>query len=356
MNRLIIQTTPLIRALCLFFTMLSAQANQCNEGSRPNLPDDRFLIINDIYAKDRVTGLLWTRCTIGQFFEDGQCQSSSQRQVNSWYNWTDAKRQLARINAASEDIKWRIPTIDELTTLIERTCQDPATNETIFPDFPAWTFWTNTPFSLNNDYRWIIDFYQGKASTVLEKSATHNLRLVSGTPPKLTIQDPVIDRQIEIEKWQDGLRDLTNPSLSQLQLFDNATLKFPKDIHGKVNWVKTLSDGFIKPRTSIEGFAPMQQIEQNILYKNTEHMPWVKFSHSIHTQWLSCNNCHTSIFAEKAYNQTINMQNIYQGQQCGVCHGKVAFSTNSCERCHSVMHKNVPENWRTFIAKPDSKK
>lgn len=59
------------------------------------------------------------------------------------------------------------------------------------------------------------------------------------------------------------------------------------------------------------------------------------FPHNIHTYWLDCKNCHPSIFP---INDTqlvrVSMTEIFKGEFCGRCHGKVAFPVTDCGRCH----------------------
>ena len=80
--------------------------------------------------------------------------------------------------------------------------------------------------------------------------------------------------------------------------------------------------------------------------KNTAEMPHVKFPHDSHTQWLACSNCHDKIFVPKAGANAINMTKIFQGEYCGVCHDRVAFTTMfACERCHSVLQPGAKAWW-----------
>jgi c(7)-type cytochrome triheme protein len=72
--------------------------------------------------------------------------------------------------------------------------------------------------------------------------------------------------------------------------------------------------------------------------RNTKEMPWVRFPHLAHSQWLDCRSCHPAPFAEKAGAAPTTMERIFRGEACGMCHGKVAFPAwNQCERCHSVV-------------------
>ncbi|MDH3972962.1 MAG: hypothetical protein OEV42_01665 [Deltaproteobacteria bacterium] len=59
------------------------------------------------------------------------------------------------------------------------------------------------------------------------------------------------------------------------------------------------------------------------------------FPHNIHTYWLDCKNCHPSIFPIKDSQLVrVSMTEIFKGEFCGKCHGKVAFPVTDCGRCH----------------------
>jgi c(7)-type cytochrome triheme protein len=102
------------------------------------------------------------------------------------------------------------------------------------------------------------------------------------------------------------------------------------------DWSKALREGLIAPKPGVEPQAPRQPVmsldvemvpEADATYK-------VVFSHDAHTPWLSCGNCHPGVFEMKRSANAITMDKINAGQQCGVCHGKVAFSADACTRCH----------------------
>ena len=64
----------------------------------------------------------------------------------------------------------------------------------------------------------------------------------------------------------------------------------------------------------------------------------VTYPHRIHTQLLACTTCHTGIFQMQAGADPITMEQIFAGEFCGRCHGKVAFDpTTACPRCHLGM-------------------
>ncbi len=115
--------------------------------------------------------------------------------------------------------------------------------------------------------------------------------------------------------------------------------KLPTDNYGnKVDWVKAINDGSINPKADVEGTGKMVVFDRDIEFKVQGEgipLPNVIYPHKQHTQWLFCNNCHPAIFQMKAGGNPVTMVNIFQGEYCGVCHGKVAFPLLDCFRCHN---------------------
>ena len=143
----------------------------------------------------------------------------------------------------------------------------------------------------------------------------------------------------------DGIHDPANDAIKTLQDPAEAMSAFPMDRRGAVNWVSALELGIIEPRADLQGAGNMQVLDLDILFKDTGEMPWVKFPHSAHTQWLACSNCHPNIFVMKQGANNPSMDGILAGEFCGRCHDKVAFALWVCERCHSVPHEGSPAKW-----------
>lgn len=143
-----------------------------------------------------------------------------------------------------------------------------------------------------------------------------------------------------------GLYDDGNPNYGNLQKIEEARVGLPLDKRGKVDWMTALRSGAIQPRSDLNGSKSSDLLNLDIILKNTKEMPYVKFPHSSHTEWLTCSNCHDKIFVPKAGANAITMTKIFQGEYCGACHGRVAFATlYSCERCHSVLHGDGKAWW-----------
>ena len=111
----------------------------------------------------------------------------------------------------------------------------------------------------------------------------------------------------------------------------------PKTGEGEVDWVSALTDGFIKPKESLNPiFRFIPSMDFNVVFKVKGELPDVVFPHLPHTLWLDCKNCHPRIFVMQAGVNEVTMSNIEEGEFCGRCHGKVAFPLSECSRCHTV--------------------
>lgn len=119
----------------------------------------------------------------------------------------------------------------------------------------------------------------------------------------------------------------------------------PKGPYGYVNWTTAVLEGFIKPKGTLEsGEVEEEPLDLNIFIEaKVPLMNNVLFPHSIHTYWLSCNSCHPGIFIPEAGANPIRMDEIFQGEWCGRCHGKVACPFGmagdpraNCNRCHVI--------------------
>ncbi len=133
------------------------------------------------------------------------------------------------------------------------------------------------------------------------------------------------------------LYDPTNPDLERLQVPREALQGLPRDRDDKIDWMKALRSKEIVPRGKLEADGPHLAIDLDIIMRNTREMPWVRFPHRAHSEWLDCSNCHPVPFEPRAGSTPIKMEDIFRGRFCGQCHDRVAFVTHrNCDRCHSV--------------------
>jgi c(7)-type cytochrome triheme protein len=151
---------------------------------------------------------------------------------------------------------------------------------------------------------------------------------------------PGVAQWLPLEK--DGVHDPRSPGISQLQQPAEALSPLPRDTAGNmVRWAKALGSGAINPRAGVQPDARMRVYDQNWIIAKFGSMPAVLFPHLPHTQWLDCGNCHNALFKDKAGANKFSMTAILNGEQCGVCHGAVAFPLTECNRCHSVSNASL---------------
>lgn len=146
--------------------------------------------------------------------------------------------------------------------------------------------------------------------------------------------------------WQrlqdDGVHDPAGPGLAELQQPAEALEPLPRDTAGNlVNWVRAIDSGAINPRTNLFPETQVRLREDDIIVSKFGSMPAVKFPHRQHTLWLDCANCHDTLFKPVAGANKFSMTAILNGEQCGLCHGAVAFPLTECNRCHSVPNASL---------------
>jgi c(7)-type cytochrome triheme protein len=136
---------------------------------------------------------------------------------------------------------------------------------------------------------------------------------------------------------ESGIHDPANDMTLELQPPAAAFSTLPKSNAGNhVDWVKALDAKAITPRwDKADPAAAAIVMDLNIVREVKGSMPDVVYPHKQHTEWLDCSNCHPRIFVPQKGANQISMASILLGQQCGVCHGKVAFPVSECRLCHS---------------------
>ena len=73
--------------------------------------------------------------------------------------------------------KWRLPTIQELLTLVDYTRSEPAIDTTIFTNVNSFDYWSASSDAYNSDNAWYTDFHFGYSSNY-DKYASKYVRLV----------------------------------------------------------------------------------------------------------------------------------------------------------------------------------
>lgn len=126
----------------IFLSMVApAQAN-CPSGS------GRFTA-NEGEVADKITGLIWRRCSAGQIWSMGECVGSAK-----WYTHEQA------LAYARDQIGWRLPNVKELSSLVDRGCINPAIDSTIFPG-TVFNLYRTSSSAMGGRTTWSVDFAIG---------------------------------------------------------------------------------------------------------------------------------------------------------------------------------------------------
>jgi hypothetical protein len=120
----------------------------------------RFTRTKSMTVKDTKLGLLW---------QDDEYQSRKERDFN------DATAYCQSLEFAMFD-DWRVPTYEELLTLVDYDRFDPAIVPLFKKTFPH-RYWSSSSDASSPDYIWSIDFLHGRTSTS-KKSKKYYVRCV----------------------------------------------------------------------------------------------------------------------------------------------------------------------------------
>lgn len=149
----------------------SAQNEHCNDAGssdQATTPSRDFVDVGGGVVQHEPTALQWSRCAIGQTWDAGSCSGAA-----TVFYWDEAQDAVDQLNASGELAgwsDWRLPTVEELATLIEKCRETPAINPEIFPNTPWSGFWTST---LHFDGRNRVDDYDPDHVEVDAKDGAH---------------------------------------------------------------------------------------------------------------------------------------------------------------------------------------
>jgi len=125
------------------------------------------------------------------------------------------------------------------------------------------------------------------------------------------------------------------PAIESVTSWEQALELLPKDYKKKPDWAAAVEQEIVRPRFGTDATTQyVPAFRYDFIMPNDKPKNEAYFPHSTHTAWLSCKNCHMTIFPYKRNPAT--MKEMRKGASCGTCHGKdnVAFSLSNCKRCH----------------------
>jgi c(7)-type cytochrome triheme protein len=133
--------------------------------------------------------------------------------------------------------------------------------------------------------------------------------------------------------------ELERPAIESTLVYEQALEMLPLDDFDEPDYMAALRQGVIRPRGATNGadHADSATFKFDFILEGPDPSMNALFPHSAHTQWLTCESCHPKIFPVRG--TQISMDEIFEGQYCGVCHGVVAFAVDDCTRCHFAMEE-----------------
>ncbi len=130
---------------------LCANGNE-NTAMVATTPAVDFIDNGDGTVTHHKTGLIWQRCSLGQIWDGSQCIGGGFA-----YSWFHALV-VAKQNDFAGFNDWRLPNKNELASIVEYRCSNPAINSQQFPNTPSGSYWSSSPNALNNHKVWIASF------------------------------------------------------------------------------------------------------------------------------------------------------------------------------------------------------
>lgn len=142
---------------------LAAHAQQtCQSYIDSDVPNERFIINDNATVVDKLTKLMWARCTVGRSKLD--CSEGEDLKMN----WQDALSSAENSDHAGFT-DWRLPNIDEYRSLADYRCARPAVNLSVFPNISNRDtfYWTGMipvrrkQFDFKDDEVVVFNFKEG---------------------------------------------------------------------------------------------------------------------------------------------------------------------------------------------------
>lgn len=126
----------------------------------PKIPDSRFSDNHDGTVTDNQTRLMWKKCSEGQ---DGIDCNEGEAKLFKYYS-AMATADEANKEAFAGYSDWRVPSLNELESIIEKQCLCPSINLRIFPNSPVKSVWSSTRSEFKDYEILTLHFFKGDNS------------------------------------------------------------------------------------------------------------------------------------------------------------------------------------------------
>lgn len=136
------------------------------------------LQLKQFTIKDRVNRLEWLRCSVGQVWNGYTCIGNA-RMLS-----LDEARQAVMLARKELGAAWRLPTVDELATLICEACKPPKIDVRLYPNTVAAPYWSSSKNRWSVGRYWTVNFYTGHTFGRNAPDMARYVRLVKDLPQR----------------------------------------------------------------------------------------------------------------------------------------------------------------------------
>ncbi len=134
--------------------------------------------------KDRVRGLEWLRCSVGQVWNGYTCIGNARL-----LSLSEARQ--AEVLAGKElGGRWRLATSEELQTLVCAACPPPKIDRRLYPNTMAAPYWTASKNRWSVGRYWTVNFYTGHTFGRNAPDMARYVRLVKDLPRRQEAAPP----------------------------------------------------------------------------------------------------------------------------------------------------------------------
>jgi hypothetical protein len=127
-------------------------------------------------ARDPSSDTIWYRCPGGKHFSNYICKGEGLH-----LNWSEATNYAVEFSEKS-GIVWRLPTNDEMKSIIEPSCIAPAINQNVFPSPEVANYWTSSGSWQRKTFKCSVNSYNGSLSCRQPKFVQQPFLLVMDQP------------------------------------------------------------------------------------------------------------------------------------------------------------------------------
>ena len=137
-----------------------AMSQVCSQNVTKTTPSHHFKVHGNGTVTDKATNLMWKVCSEGQTWSSTECTGTATN-----HNWKQALQIPAILNVSggyAGYTDWRLPNINELQSIAELSCHDPAINKAVFFNTPYDIgYLSSSPSSVR-----ILDFRNGNITII----------------------------------------------------------------------------------------------------------------------------------------------------------------------------------------------